>query len=91
MNLTILDAKYDLCNKEYGFGSLLNRVKLCFIRDRRYRYIICRFQKYMRYSDYYWQQCYDGDWSEGLGKLVIANDIIIGAGIIVVSSFTERV
>lgn len=48
---SILSAEYDLYNKEYGFGSLLNRVKLYLIRDRRYT--IWRFQKYMRYSDYY--------------------------------------
>lgn len=48
---SILSMEYDLYDNDYGFGSLLNRVKLFFVRDRRYA--IWRFQKYMRYADYY--------------------------------------
>lgn len=48
---SILSVEYDLYNKDYGFGSLVNRAKLFLIRDRRYT--IWRFQKYMRYTDYY--------------------------------------
>ena len=33
---SILSAEYDLYDKDYGFGSLLNRVKLFFVHDRRY-------------------------------------------------------
>lgn len=54
---SILSAEYDLYDKDYGFGSLLNRVKLFFVHDRRYT--IWRFQKYMRYADYY-KHTYEG-------------------------------
>lgn len=49
--VSILSVEYNRYNKEYSFGSILNRIKLFFIRDRRY--FIWKFQKYMRKADYY--------------------------------------
>ena len=48
---SILSYEYDLYNKDYEFGSFVNRFKLKLIKDRRYR--IWQFQKYSRCADYY--------------------------------------
>lgn len=48
---SVLSTEYSLYNEEYNFDGLINKLKLYFLRDRRY--MIWIFQKNMRFADYY--------------------------------------